>query len=233
MPPKAFAPQVLTSRAASAIGIEHELLRKWRLRFGLFGRPGEPRRRELTVPEVLSLRCVVIAVRRHAFPVGEAIGVCAKIALPAFERILRGDQPAATLTLANSKTGEQCTLDLNAVVAFVLPKLGLGFVTRQPSAQAAEGGESARPTEAQLLAEIERVQRYMQSSEFRERLAAFRMEVKRRGTPTNWREACDVLHVPFWIFQLATASPLIVEAVAHPLGLPPPSNADLQGITLQ
>ncbi|MGA7452471.1 MAG: hypothetical protein WBW73_14680 [Rhodoplanes sp.] len=223
MPPKAFAPQVLTSRAASAIGIEHELLRKWRLRFGLFGTAGEPKR-DLTVPEVLTLRCAVIAVRRHGFPVAEAIGVCAKTALPAFERILRGDQPAAMLSLTNEKTGKQVTLDLNAVVAFVLPKLGLGFVTRQPSAQA----ERARPTEAQLLTEVERVQRYLGSSEFRERLAAFRAEVNRRGTPTNWREACDVLQVPFWIFQLATASPPIVEAVALPLGLPPPSKADLQ-----
>ena len=61
MLPKAFSPQVLTSRAASAIGIEHELLRKWRQRFGLFGTPGQPKR-ELTIPELLALRFAVIAL---------------------------------------------------------------------------------------------------------------------------------------------------------------------------
>ena len=63
MSQKPFAPQVMTRRAASAIGVSHDSLRKWRERFGLFGTPGQPKR-ELTIPEVLALRVAVLALDR-------------------------------------------------------------------------------------------------------------------------------------------------------------------------
>ena len=130
MPPKAFAPQVLTSRAASAIGIEHELLRKWRQRFGLFGTPGQPKR-ELTIPEVLALRVAVIALHRcRCLSVREALDLSSRLAVPAFESLLTGEEVVETIELGNEKTGEQVVVSLGGVLGDVLPRLGLGFVNR-------------------------------------------------------------------------------------------------------
>jgi hypothetical protein len=217
-----FGPQIPFTSAAAAVGLTAKALDRWDERFPLFRGRSEPKRlpRLLTAPEVLALRVAVIAVRRHNFPVGDALSWCHKHAVPAFAALLTGERQGGTIEMMHEKTGAVMCVDLASVAAGVLKKLGLATVRHHV--------ERSRPTEAQLLAEVERVQRYLQSPEYRERLAAFRKEVKERGTPTTWPEACTALGVPFWIFQLAIASPPIVEAVALPLGLPPPSKADLQ-----
>ena len=130
MPPKAFAPQVRLRSAARAIGVEHDLLRKWRQRFGLFGTIGQPKR-ELSVPETCALRVAVVSLRRcRGLSVREALDLSSRLAVPMFESLLTGDAAVETVEFVNEKTGEQVVVSLGGVLGDVLPKLGLGFINR-------------------------------------------------------------------------------------------------------
>jgi transposase-like protein len=125
-----FGNQIRLRVAARAIGVEHDLLRKWRQRFGLFGTPGQPKR-ELSVPEVCALRVAVIALHKcRGITVREALDVSARLATPAVEALLTGERAVETIELGNDKTGNRVVISLGTVVADVLPRLGLGFVSR-------------------------------------------------------------------------------------------------------
>jgi hypothetical protein len=127
---KAFGHQIRLRIAARAIGAEYDTLRKWRQRFGLFGTPGEPKR-ELSVPEVCGLRVAVIALHRcRGISVREALEFAA-LAVPGFEDILRGERATETIEFGNIAAPRRTLeLSLGGVLADVLPKLGLGFVSR-------------------------------------------------------------------------------------------------------
>jgi hypothetical protein len=99
-------------------------------RFGLFGTPGQPKR-ELSVPEVCALRVAALVLHKcHGITVREALDVSARLAVPAFEAMLTGERGTETLEIANDKTGEQVLISLGGVIADVLPRLGLGFVSQ-------------------------------------------------------------------------------------------------------
>ena len=130
MSSKPFGNQIRLRVAARAIGAEYDALRKWRERHGLFGVPGEPKR-ELSVPEVCGLRVAVIALRRcRGITVSEALEAGAA-AVPAFESLLIGETTAETIEFGNvAAPRKTLELSLGGVLGDVLPKLGLGFVSR-------------------------------------------------------------------------------------------------------
>lgn len=186
-----FGPQVTVARAAVAIGIEHNTLKQWSKRYGSL-----PRRKPslLTVPETCALRCAVIATYRHNFATAEAVELCLKLATPAIERLLKGEQRAATLELSSEKTGTSITMNLNAIIAHVLPLLGLGFASRR------------RATDVEMLAAVEALERYTHSPEFLAKLQNLHSEITRTGKPMLLDDALRALGLPQWVGRLGIAS---------------------------
>jgi hypothetical protein len=127
------------------------------------------------------------------------------LAVPAFERLLKGEQESTTLKLSNSKAGTAITVNVNAVIAEVLPKLGLGFVSVKRQLRPA--------TDAEMLAAAEALEQYTKSSQFLTKLRNLHSEIARTGERMLLDDALRALGLPQWVGRLGIAE--LIRAARH------------------
>lgn len=185
------------AEVAHGAAIPQPTAEQWMARYGLFQVAPKDRAKARGIQRRYTLNnaCVVRAIRlltEGGIPTPDAVAWCAATLPKHFEAILSGKRVSAVAEVRNVK------LDLGQIARDVTKRLDLVGAVRI--------AKPKQPTEQELLAEVERVERYMQTQKYRDRVAAFRAEVLRRGTPTNWQEAAKALGIPLWIVKAGLAA---------------------------